>query len=421
MAQLHPHIHRRLLKRLLATYALLSLALGTAAYYFEMEMVDDFVVKLATEESKTFMSPARDYINSTDPTDRDYLVGTSKEHIAKGHFIVVELYDRTKRQIVGVTKPGETGVEQFMDRFRHAFPMKETATYRKLFKEGTIYLQILVPLKTNGDGTIGYFEGVYRVDAHTMQLIRKRVVRTLVLVLLVTLITTITLYPTIIALNRDLIQFSVDLSEANIGMLEVLGNAISKRDSDTHLHNYRVTLYSIKLAETVGLGKDAIQGLIKGSFLHDVGKIGISDAILLKPGDLSDEEYRSMKAHVIHGVEIIRDYRWLQDAVDVVRCHHERFDGSGYMGGMKGAAIPLNARIFAICDVFDALTSKRPYKEPFPFPESLDYLAAHKGTLFDPELVDAFRGIARQLYDDLSRRGEPALKETLQNCIARYF
>lgn len=405
----------------MATYCLLSLVIGTAVYFLEMETVDDLVVKLATEESRTFLTTDRDYLNSPNPADRAVLARKSEEHIAKGHFLVVELYDRNKQRIVEVMKEGDAQIEKLLDLVRHPFPEKEAAAYRKYYRSGTIYLQILVPLKADSGPVIGYFEGVYQVDAHTMNLIEKRVVRSIIQVLLVALITTITLYPTIIALNKDLIKFSLDLSQANIGMLEVLGNAVAKRDSDTNLHNYRVTLYSIKLAETIELGREATQGLIKGSFLHDVGKIGISDSILLKPDELTPDEYAVMKTHVIHGVDIIKDYRWLEDAIDVVSCHHERYDGSGYMKGLKGEAIPLNARIFAISDVFDALTSKRPYKEPFPFQESLDYIESRKVSLFDPMMVEAFREIARQLYDELNRAEEPALKEMLQKCVNKYF
>ncbi|KAF0220377.1 MAG: metal dependent [Geobacteraceae bacterium] len=421
MAQIHPHIHRRLIKRLLLTYCLLSLVIGTVVYFIEMETVDDLVVKLATEESKTFLSTERDHLNSANPADRAYLFRQSEKHIEKGHFIVVELYDRNKQQIVEVTKAGTEQIEDLLNRTGHGFPHKDAASYRKYYNSGNIYLQILVPLKANGGPTIGYFEGVYQVDAHTMELIERRVGRSIVVALLVALITTVTLYPTIIALNKDLIKFSLDLSHANIGMLEVLGNAVAKRDSDTNLHNYRVTLYSIKLAETVGLGKEATQGLIKGSFLHDVGKIGISDTILLKAAKLTEKDRTVMKSHVIHGVDIIKNYQWLQDAVDVVRCHHERYDGSGYMQGLKGEAIPLNARIFAISDVFDALTSKRPYKEPFSFRESMEYLESHKGSLFDPLLVQVFQGIARQLYDELNMAEERVLKEMMQVYIDRYF
>ena len=118
--------------------------------------------------------------------------------------------------------------------------------------------------------------------------------------------------------------------------MEVLGSAIAMRDADTHLHNYRVTVYAIRLAEALGLSKPDIQRLIAGAFLHDVGKIGISDTILLKPpGRLTAQEFQVMRTHVLLGVDIIAKADWLRGARDVVEFHHEKFDGSGYMKGLK--------------------------------------------------------------------------------------
>ena len=117
---------------------------------------------------------------------------------------------------------------------------------------------------------------------------------------------------------------------ANTGMLEVLGSAIAKRDSDTSAHNYRVTIHAIHLGKILGFDNNALNSLIKGSFLHDIGKIAISDTILLKPGKLTFEEFEVMKTHVLQGCEIISNYEWLKDAEDVVLHHHEKFDGNGY-------------------------------------------------------------------------------------------
>lgn len=153
------------------------------------------------------------------------------------------------------------------------------------------------------------------------------------------------------------------LIEANVEMLEVLGSAIAKRDSDTSVHNYRVTLLALAVAEAHGLNRGQLQALVKGSFLHDVGKIAISDTILLKPGRLEPAEFETMKTHVLHGTDIVSRYAWLGDALDIVRHHHERIDGRGYPDGLSGDRIPVSARIFAIADVFDALTSVRPYKK----------------------------------------------------------
>lgn len=212
-----------------------------------------------------------------------------------------------------------------------------------------------------------------------------------------------------------------NLQRANIELLEVLGSAIAKRDSDTNTHNYRVTIISIRLAERLGLGTDGIKTLIKGSFLHDVGKIGISDNILIKPGKLTAEEYEIMKGHVRHGVDIIQSYNWLRDAVDVVLNHHEKYDGSGYPAGKRGEDIPINARIFAIADVFDALTSNRPYRRPLSYEETMEILEPDRGVHFDPEIFDIFKRVSKEIYAEVAVAEEKVIKNDLNNRISKYF
>lgn len=211
------------------------------------------------------------------------------------------------------------------------------------------------------------------------------------------------------------------LLEANVEMLEVLGSAIAKRDSDTSVHNYRVTLLALAVAEAAGLDRAHLQALVKGSFLHDVGKIGISDTILLKPGRLDPAEYETMKTHVLHGTDIVSRYAWLRDALDIVRHHHERVDGRGYPDGLVGEQIPVSARIFAIADVFDALTSVRPYKKALPFEEAMRTMAADRGAHFDPALFDLFAGLAPALYGRVSGASTEALVEELRGKMRRHF
>ncbi|MGE0042650.1 MAG: HD domain-containing phosphohydrolase [Vicinamibacterales bacterium] len=226
------------------------------------------------------------------------------------------------------------------------------------------------------------------------------------------------------AFNRmvdEVNRYIAMLLEANIEMLEVLGSAIAKRDSDTSVHNYRVTLLALAIAEAAGLDRAARQALVKGSFLHDVGKIAISDAILLKPGRLDREEFETMKTHVVHGTDIVSRYAWLRDALDIVRHHHERVDGTGYPDGLAGEAIPLNARIFAIADVFDALTSERPYKRAFTLDEALQTMRQDRGRHFDARLFDLFDGLAPHLYQRISQADPAALVDELRQQMRRSF
>ena len=410
------NIHKKIIKRLLLGWLLLSLVIGGAVFYLEMIKVDKQMLAMAVDESRSFTVE----LDQASVSQMETLKQKAGEFL-KGHFIVLELYDEHKKQILRVVSTGKEAIEQKLEQYIHPFPL-ETATYHKNFLiDGKSFMQVLLPLQDKSGELIGYFEGVYQVDAETWRNIQTNIIRTLLLVVVVILITAIMLYPIIISLNRGLIKLTSDLLKGNIELMDVLGSAIAKRDSDTNSHNYRVTIYAARLAETLELPGAQIRDLIAGAFLHDVGKIGIRDNVLLKPASLSDEEFTMMRNHVLMGVDIISKSEWLAGARDVVEFHHEKFDGSGYMKGLKGKEIPLNARIFAIVDEFDALTSKRPYKQAFGFEESMDIMQHDSGSHFDPELLLAFSGIAHSLYQEISHAGDGTLKAMLNRLVEKYF
>lgn len=412
-------IHRKVLKRLFVAWITLSVVIGGAVYYLETEKIDDHVLDLALGESQTLTADNLRLFNQP-PEERAALQGKVQEFL-RSHFIVVELYDRQKNKIAEGTDSGESAVEKKLKQRAHGFPFGTEVSYRKIPLDHELFLQVLLPLKDADGSLVGYFEGVYRVDAETLANIRHDVLRTLVLVLVAILVTTVILYPIILWLNRGLLRFSSELLKTNFELMEVLGSAVAKRDSDTNTHNYRVTLYAIRLAEALGLPHLQIRQLTAGAFLHDVGKIGISDAILLKPGRLTEEEFAVMRTHVALGVDIIAKSELLRGARDVVEFHHEKYDGKGYLKGLKGEEIPLNARIFAIIDVFDALTSRRPYKEPMPFDEAMAILRQDSGSHFDPKLLDVFDAIAPTLYRQVNSASEPEIEAMLNNLAKRYF
>ncbi|MEI7610338.1 MAG: HD domain-containing phosphohydrolase, partial [Rhodospirillaceae bacterium] len=318
--------------------------------------------------------------------------------------------------------PSWSAVEAALSIKEHKFPDGGAPAYDKVSLDGRLYIRVVVPLGLGGGHRgDGYFEGVYHVSDARLATVRHRLFSTVALVVAVVLGTTVFLVPVMVAVGRRLMSLSRQLVGANIETLEVLGNAIAKRDSDTGAHNYRVTIFAIRLAETVGLDSAAIRALIKGAFLHDVGKIAISDAILLKPGKLTSEEFEVMKQHVAHGFDIVQSASSLYAASDVVLFHHEKFDGSGYLKGLKGEEIPITARIFAIADVFDALISRRPYKEPMDFEPALAIIREGAGRHFDPALVAAFAAIARPLYDAFAGRDDGVAERTLEDLTDRYF
>jgi HD-GYP domain-containing protein (c-di-GMP phosphodiesterase class II) len=175
------------------------------------------------------------------------------------------------------------------------------------------------------------------------------------------------------------------------------------------------------MGELMGLTGSAMQSLIAGSFLHDVGKIGIPDAILLKPGKLDDAEFKTMRTHVSQGEEIVTGMGWLDGANAIVAAHHEKWNGTGYPRGLKREEIPLSARIFAVADVFDALCSKRPYKEPLSLDAAMAILEKDTGSHFDPAVMAVFRPIAASVYLRLENTTEEDARKLLEARVRKHF
>ena len=178
-----------------------------------------------------------------------------------------------------------------------------------------------------------------------------------------------------------------------------LARAGEHKDYDTALHLQRMSLYSRALAEAIGLSEEEVEVIELAAPLHDIGKIGIADSILLKKSGLDDLELKTMRKHPLIGYDILQDSpsKFLQKGSEIALAHHERFDGSGYPYALKGNEIPLSARIVAIADVFDALTSVRPYKEAWSIDKALDYVREESGKHFDPALVKVMLAMRDQL------------------------
>lgn len=231
---------------------------------------------------------------------------------------------------------------------------------------------------------------------------------------------TFLLCPIIVISVRHILVLLVDLEMAHVELLVILGNIVAMRDHDTGEHNLRVAIMAVRLAEAAKVDPQLVWGLFMGAFLHDVGKIGVPDNILLKPGSFSDNERLEMQKHVLHGYDIVASSVWLQGAARVVRFHHEKFDGTGYPSGTKAEEIPVEARIFSIVDVFDALVSSRPYKDAMPLNQALEVLQKDRGRSFDPDFLDAFLPIAENLYSQVIVSGIDQHKEMGAAIIERY-
>ena len=199
-----------------------------------------------------------------------------------------------------------------------------------------------------------------------------------------------------------------ELRETRLQIVQRLGRAAEYKDNETGLHVIRMSHFAQRLALAAGCGPAWAEDLLNAAPMHDVGKIGIPDAVLRKPGPLDADEWATMRRHPEIGAEIIGEHPSgvLQLAREIALAHHEKWDGSGYPNGLAGEAIPLSARIVAIADVFDALTTRRPYKEPWPVQEAMNHIAAQAGKHFDPALVALFAPLLPQLLEIRARWAE---------------
>jgi putative two-component system response regulator len=195
-----------------------------------------------------------------------------------------------------------------------------------------------------------------------------------------------------IVLEREVKKRTIELEQTHLQLICSLGRAAEFRDNETGMHVIRMSQCARRLAKAMKLSPEYCDLVLNASPMHDVGKIGIPDAILLKPGKLDPQEWEIMKTHTLIGEKILsgNNSELLKMAATLARSHHERWDGSGYPDGLIGESIPLISRITTICDVFDALLSKRPYKQAWSIEEAVAYLKAGSGTQFSPFLIDKF-------------------------------
>ncbi|HEX9995556.1 MAG TPA: HD domain-containing phosphohydrolase [Abditibacterium sp.] len=222
-------------------------------------------------------------------------------------------------------------------------------------------------------------------------------------------------------LFRDVQRFNDELIMAYDSTLEGWSGALDLRDKETEGHTQRVTEETMRLAAFMGLDDAQLVQIRRGALLHDIGKMGIPDAILLKPGPLSDEEWVVMKKHPVYALELLSRIEYLRPALEIPYSHHEKWDGSGYPRGLEGEQIPLAARIFAIIDVWDALCSDRPYRKGWPLQRVLEHIKEGAGTHFDPQIVEVFLRMQSFSADETPPIEEPEMLPVALPTLAPNF
>jgi PAS domain S-box-containing protein len=207
------------------------------------------------------------------------------------------------------------------------------------------------------------------------------------------------------SLFDDLQKSNLEIVLSYDSTLEGWSRALDMRDRETEGHSRRVTEMTVKIAQKMGIRNSELVHVRRGALLHDIGKMGIPDSILLKPGALNDEEWKIMRNHPAKAYELLSPISYLRPALDIPYAHHEKWDGTGYPRGLKGEQIPLVARIFAIVDTWDALRSDRPYRSAWPEQKAIEYIRAQAGLHFDPDLVRVFLDILDE-WEETDRRAE---------------
>ncbi|MGD9947866.1 MAG: HD-GYP domain-containing protein [Desulfobulbus sp.] len=429
-SSLQAFIYRTLTLRLAMMAVVLGFLIGCVVYLSERQNLQAQVVEGARIEIQLLIDRTSHLVaeQSKDPRVAFHQALEERLSIRRqskdGGFVYAKFYQvgsTDSEERIDANYPLIDAVKQFAQSLQRSTSAMQGEKAEAVTLGGRLHIWVLMPIFQSVGSNPSYALAIFAPSKSARQALHKKLQRSIILALLIVGATSVLLYPVILQLVHKLTQFSQNLLDANLGTLSLLASAISKRDSDTDIHNYRVTLYAVRLAETLHLENSAIQTMIKGAFLHDVGKIGVRDDILLKPDKLDVEEFVEMQAHVGYGLDIISSSMWLADAAQVVGCHHEKYDGSGYPAGQAGEAIPLAARIFAVVDVFDALTSKRPYKQPLSFEATMDILQQGRGSHFDPIIVDVFATIAPDLYQGFAGCDDQRLRDHLRALITRYF
>ena len=202
-------------------------------------------------------------------------------------------------------------------------------------------------------------------------------------------------------INEELEDSKEQLEQAYLDMVQTLRYTVEAKDTYTRGHSDRVSEYSVLIGEKLGLSEEQIKTLRIGGLFHDIGKIGIPDSILLKPGKLTDDEYSEIKNHPSIGAHILGSAKIFQDIIPIVKHHHEKYDGNGYPSRLKGEEIPYLARIAAVADTFDAMTSRRSYRGPIDIEQVKEEIKRCEGTQFDPQIAEVFLDILNNEFDKI--------------------
>ncbi len=414
-------IHLRLIKRLFTAWLVSTIIGLTAVATVEFKKLGPALTRNAVKESSVFTLLLNDYHKNPDEEHLTRLKQMTASALEQTSFILVDLMSPDRETLASVSLPAATAAEDAFAAKDMMIIVGKHADGGWIFANKRIYHKTAIPVFGSGEKLSGYLTGIYLVSIAESSEIINRFLLSFVICIAAISLCTLLCYFGFLFMNNHLIRSVGELNRTNIFLIKKLGSALAKSDSQETDHNSRVLIYAMRLAEIVNLPLEQRRSLIYGVFLHDIGMLSISPAILVKEDELDKEELKEIGQHPKQGAELIRKFRWLRNAEKVVRYHHENYDGNGYPDGIKHEKIPMTARIFSIADTFDALTSPRPYKDPLPLDESMAIMEKETGLHFDPVLLSSFLQVAPQLYETIRQSKSMELDKEVDRLLKKYL
>ena len=415
-------IHSLLIKRILGVCMLTTVVVLGGTCYLEVKQLRNTLISDAAKEARIFVPLFLEQHNNHSAEEKVAVPAEFYNAVAHTSFVDVQLFTADGLVFFEKSRGHATQINQrFQDKAVSFDPVDEPQG-SWLIADKRIYLKTLIPLAgLQNDDVIGHVSALYRSSLDDTRAIVFRLLLSCLIGAGSVWLCGAVMYPGLVFFQNRLMKSSSELNLANNFLLKQLGSALAKGDVGDPHHNQRLLIYGVRLAEKQKLSRTQIRNLIQGVFLHDLGMLPLDTGILLKRGPLDEKERALVQIHVKNSVAQIKTYRWLRDGLEVVRSHHEKYDGSGYPGGLSHEKIPLEARIFAIVDAFDALTSRRPYRQAAEVDQAITVLEQGSGSHFDPVLLAPFVEMAPQLFTIVSKLEGKSLEREVQGVLKKYI
>ncbi|MBE0582618.1 MAG: hypothetical protein IH612_02515 [Desulfofustis sp.] len=416
-------IHFRLLRRIAATCLLAMLLTAAGLLFLEYHRLADAVLRDAERESGLFAGIIALSERNQEGLPADLTEQLLLEAMEQSSYIQVSVTATDQRPLFSAEREdGATRAAAFAAA-APALPASGAAAGRLHFSDNRLYQQVVIPLRDiRSRRVIGFLDGVYRLSLDDTTAALRWFGLAAALACAALVVCGLLLYPAMILLQHRLIISSGEANRANGFLLRKLARAMTATDpsASTH-HHLRLVVYTAALATQQGVARTTMRGLIQAAFLFGIDRQGPSAEVVGKRDQLEQRELKQLAAAHKRLLKEIKRYRWLREAEPIIRCWHERYDGSGYPAGLSGEAIPIGARILAIAVDFDTLTVPGQGRDPVDLTTALHTIEQESGRRFDPVLVSAFVAIAPTVFAELTTLDETGLDRRVDGVIKGYL